>query len=432
MICFCFLLVFSKIACTFVSMFTVFFLLVLFVLDGVGVLGIWFAYRRQARTKRGFVWGHICVSLLLLAVLVLYRATLSKNYINLATRHTVALSIVWIYISKILTIIAYSLSFGVGKAFSILRKHTPQDEKLTTEETMNRAQFLERISLATGTISFGVGFWGTNNTLYDYQLKQVPLKISHLPKAFHGLRIAQISDIHVGSLTNTLAVKGGLEMLLREKPDVICFTGDLVNYEAYEIIRFEHLFSTLKAPLGVFSCLGNHDYGDYTTWANPQAKAHNMQQLIHAHKKLGWHLLIDSHTYIEASGEKIAMLGVGNWSKIRKFPRYGKLAKAFENIDKEVTTQILLSHDPSHWDAEIRPQTPSIYLTLSGHTHGMQMGIEWGNIKISPAQFVFEQWAGLYQKENQYLYVNRGFGYTDGFPMRLGILPEITIFTLQA
>jgi hypothetical protein len=411
-------------------MFTVFFLTVLLLLDGLVLLTLWVAYRRQEAKQKRFIWWHIGISLILVVILLVYRATIGGNYITLATRQTLALFFVWVYFSKLLTMLVFWCLVAFFKIFKKKPKNT-ENSSVSTPNLMNRAQFLERVGVATGGISLGLGFWGTNFALYDYQVRQVPLKIPNLPKAFHGLRIAQISDIHAGSLTNITAVKGGLEMIFAQKPDIICFTGDLVNYESAEVARFEHIFSTIKAPLGVFSCLGNHDYGDYTSWNSPQAKTQNLQQLIEAHKKFGWNLLNDSHTYIEAEGEKIAILGVGNWSKISRFPRYGNLKKAYEGIDKEVSTQILLSHDPTHWDAQVRTQTPHVSLMLAGHTHGMQMGIEWGNFRFSPAQLLFEQWAGLYQKNNQFLYVNRGFGYSDGFPMRLGILPEITIFTLS-
>ena len=216
-------------------------------------------------------------------------------------------------------------------------------------------------------------------------------------------------------------------MLLNEKPDIIFFTGDLVNAVATEMDPYVPIFGRLSAPLGVFSVLGNHDYGDYYRWHSPSAKARNLQHMHNTHKALGWQLLCNSHKEITVDKESIAVIGVENWGR-HGFRKYGNLSCAQEGV--KLPCRILLSHDPTHWDAEVRKDAPDIALTCSGHTHGFQMGVEIGTLRWSPAQYIYDQWAGMYKKDQQYLYVNRGFGFI-GFPGRMGISPEITIFELK-
>jgi predicted MPP superfamily phosphohydrolase len=223
-------------------------------------------------------------------------------------------------------------------------------------------------------------------------------------------------------------VKGGVEMFLKEKPDVIFFTGDLVNNQTEEVKDYIDTFNKLKAPLGVFSITGNHDYGDYKQWSSAEAKRKNFQDLIDAHKALGFDILLNEHRYIEQGGERIAILGNENWGGGR-FTKYGKLDVAHKGIE-DASVKLLLSHDPSHWDAQVRPLYPDIDIMFAGHTHGFQFGVEIGDFRWSPSQYVYKQWAGLYQEDNQYLYVNRGFGYL-GYPGRVGIPPELTIIELK-
>jgi predicted MPP superfamily phosphohydrolase len=217
-------------------------------------------------------------------------------------------------------------------------------------------------------------------------------------------------------------------MLLKEKPDVIFFTGDLVNNQTSELKDYFDVFNKVKAPLGVFSVTGNHDYGDYHRWESANAKAQNFQDLIRAHKELGFDLLQNENRWLEADGERIAILGNENWGAGR-FAKYGKLDQAYKGTE-EAPVKLLLSHDPSHWDAQVRQNYKDIDIMFAGHTHGFQFGVEVGGLKWSPSQYIYKQWAGLYREEDQYLYVNRGFGYL-GYPGRVGIPPEITIVTLK-
>ena len=216
-------------------------------------------------------------------------------------------------------------------------------------------------------------------------------------------------------------------MLMKEKPDIAFFTGDLVNDKAIEVKDYIDIFNKLKAPLGVHSTLGNHDYGDYVQWASPEAKQRNLEDLKKAHALLGWNLMLDENRAITVDGEQIGLIGIQNWGA-GNFAKYGSLEKAYKGAE-EFPVKLLLSHDPSHWQSQVLPDYHDIDIAFAGHTHGMQFGVEIGGLKWSPVQYRYKQWAGLYQEKDQYLYVNRGFGYL-GYPGRVGILPEITIMEL--
>jgi len=295
-------------------------------------------------------------------------------------------------------------------------------------EAITRSEFLSKAALVASAVPLGLSVYGVVTGAHDYRVKRVTLKLPNLPKSFDGIRIGQVSDIHSGSFWNKTAVKGGVEMLMNEKPDLIFFTGDLVNNEASEVKNYIPVFEKLKASLGVFSVTGNHDYGDYHPWLTKEAKRKNFADLIEAHKHLGYDLLMNEHRIIEQGGEKLAIIGIENWGAGR-FSKYGKLDQAYTGTD-EAAAKILLSHDPTSWDAIVRPAYKDIDLTLSGHTHGFQFGVEIANVKWSPCQYVYKQWAGHYQEGDQHLYVNRGFGYL-GYPGRIGMPPELTVIELK-
>jgi predicted MPP superfamily phosphohydrolase len=293
-----------------------------------------------------------------------------------------------------------------------------------------RSEFLLKTAVIAGSLPvIGVGY-GIIIGAHDYRIRRVTLNLPNLPRSLDGIRIGQLSDIHSGSFFNKTAVKGGVEMLMREKADVVFFTGDLVNNVASEVADYVPIFRNVKAPLGVFSTLGNHDYGDYVSWKSIQTKKENLRTLIQAHKEMGWDILMNEHRFLTQNGDSLAIIGIENYGARGNFAKYGRLAPAYQGTE-EAPVKLLLSHDPSHWDAQVRPEYPDIDVMFAGHTHGMQFGVEIGNIKWSPVQYMYEQWAGLYQKGKQYLYVNRGFGYI-GFPGRVGMPPEITIFTLKS
>jgi predicted MPP superfamily phosphohydrolase len=290
-----------------------------------------------------------------------------------------------------------------------------------------RSVFMSWVGLGLGGTLFGSLFLGFRNK-YNYQLKRVSLAYGHLPAAFKGIKIAHISDIHVGSLEDKRAVQAGIDILLQQQPDLVLFTGDLVNNKASEMEGWEEIFSRIKAPLGVYSILGNHDYGDYVAWPTAEDKQANLFKLQQIHAGMGWRLLMNEHVLLEKGGEKIALMGIENWGAKGRFPKYGKMTQAYPGTE-QVPFKILMSHDPSHWDAQVRTEYPDIDLMLSGHTHGMQFGLENPFFKWSPVQWMYPQWAGLYEEGNQKLYVNRGFGFI-GYPGRVGILPEITLMEL--
>ena len=290
-----------------------------------------------------------------------------------------------------------------------------------------RSVFMSWLGLGIGGTLFGSLLYGFGNK-YKYRLQKIPLAFPHLPASFKGLKIIHISDIHSGSFNDIAAVSKGVDMILQQKPDLILFTGDLVNDRATEMKPYMHVFNRLKAPLGVYSSLGNHDYGDYVSWPNPEAKAANLQSLKEVHAELGWRLLMNEHVILEKAGERIALLGIENWGAKGRFPKYGKMHEAHPGTEN-IPFKILLSHDPSHWDAEVKVKYPDVDLMLAGHTHGMQFGIENPYFKWSPVQWMYKQWAGLYESGNQKLYVNRGYGFI-GYPGRVGILPEITLLEL--
>ncbi|HRP89623.1 MAG TPA: metallophosphoesterase [Edaphocola sp.] len=293
--------------------------------------------------------------------------------------------------------------------------------------TIPRSTFLARSSMIVGVLFFGGFLFGVRNR-YRYQLKKIQITIKDLPEQLKGLKLVQLSDIHSGSFDDKEAVLGGVQLAMAQDPDLIVFTGDLVNDRAEEVVPYMDVFKQLKAPLGVYSILGNHDYGDYVQWDSQLDKEENLNTLKKHHQEMGWKLMMNEHVVLNKNGIDFALLGIENWSANSRFPRHGKLNEAYSGLESNsaLPLKILLSHDPSHWDAQVRPEYQDIDLTLSGHTHGMQFGLELPWLKWSPVQFMYKQWAGLYQQEKQYLYVNRGYGFL-GYQGRLGILPEVTL-----
>ncbi len=295
------------------------------------------------------------------------------------------------------------------------------------DNAISRSIFLSWLGIGIGGSLFGSLLYGFSNK-YRYKIEKVKLNFDHLPEAFRGLKIVQISDIHSGSLTDHKAVEKGVQRMMELQPDIIFFTGDLVNNVAEEMDELKTVFSKLAAPLGVYSILGNHDYGDYVQWESAQAKVANLEKLKTVHKEMGWRLLLNEHVGIEKDGQSIALIGIENWGARANFSKYGDLSAAYKGAEN-YPFKILLSHDPSHWEAEVCRDYKEIDLVFSGHTHGMQFGLEIPGFRWSPVQYVYKQWAGLYRKDQQKLYVNRGFGFL-GYPGRVGILPEITYLEL--
>lgn len=295
---------------------------------------------------------------------------------------------------------------------------------------MTRSEFLSKTGLVVAALPFVTMNYGMiSSSVYDYKLKRKTIYLPNLPKSFDGIRIGQISDVHSGSFYDKIAVQGGVDMLNAEKCDVIFFTGDLVNDRTSEMREYTNIFDKVKAPLGVYSILGNHDYGDYVQWPSAAAKQKNLEDLYEVHKNLGWDLLNNENRKLKLGGDEIAIIGVENWGSSLRFPRKGDIEKAKIGTE-EAPVKLLLSHDPSHWRAQILPNHKDIDMMFSGHTHGMQFGVEFGDFKWSPAQYVYPEWSGLYENKLQKLYVNVGYGFL-GYPGRIGILPEITVFELK-
>lgn len=293
---------------------------------------------------------------------------------------------------------------------------------------ITRSEFLSKAALVAAAVPAGTLLYGVVINAYNYQFRKTTIKFPNLPDAFNGFKIIQLSDIHSGSFNKTEPIVEVIKKINSLNADVILFTGDLVNNTSDEMDTFMDVFNQLKARHGVFSITGNHDYGDYVPWDTPEAKVANFEKFKGIHQALGWDLLLNEHRVIERNGEKIALIGIENWGGGR-FAKYGKLDVAHKGTE-EIPFKILLSHDPSHWDAQVRGNYSDIDLTVSGHTHGAQFGIENKWLKWSPSQYIYKQWAGIYKEGKQFLYVNRGFGFL-GYPGRVGILPEVAVLTLE-
>lgn len=339
-------------------------------------------------------------------------------------------TLIGLFMAKLLTVVFFLIDDIRRLVQWTIGKISPaKNSTLTEGEGISRSVFLSWLGLAAGGTLFGSFLYGFSNK-YNYTIKRLKLAYDNLPAGFKGLKIVHISDIHSGSFTDKQAVAKGVQKILDEKPDLIFFTGDLVNDRTTEMEEYMDVFSRVKAPMGVYSTFGNHDYGDYVSWPfNGITKQQNLDQLKQVHAGLGWRLLTNEHVVLERGGDSIAVLGIENWSNKARFPRHGRMDLAHPGTEK-YPFKILLSHDPSHWEAEVQKKYPDIDLMLSGHTHGMQFGVEIPGFKWSPVQYMYKQWAGLYEEGNQKLYVNRGFGFI-GYPGRVGILPEITVIELS-
>lgn len=383
------------------------------------------------------------ISILALGVIISF-PFINAFQTNKFFRNYVFAMLVGLFFAKLIGVIFFLMDDIRRVAIWIMGKIFPNTgAKFMGEDGMaiSRSQFLTWLGVGLGTTFLGTFIYGFTNK-YDYTIRRVKLSFKNLPSSFKGMKIVQISDVHAGSFQNKKAVERGIEMIMQQKPDMILFTGDLVNDIADEMENYADVFAKLKAPLGVYSVLGNHDYGDYYQWKDKDEahlekekaagrKIHtplqtdSIERLKKIQAQMGWRLLLNEHLPIEKNGASIGLIGVENWGA-RGFTKYGKLDEAYKGAEA-YPFKILMSHDPSHWDAEIRPKYNDIDLTLSGHTHGMQFGIENPYFRWSPVQWVYKQWAGLYEEGNQKLYVNRGFGFI-GYPGRVGILPEITLF----
>lgn len=375
----------------------------------------------EKRNLVNYIYWTLCA---LLYAMLLIAAIVGQHNIPKLFRTYIFSFFIIMELSKILGIIF--LLFD--DVYRFVRFATESITKKNTDRDIGRLKFLSIIAIGISAIPFISLVRGMFTGAYNYQVRKIKMRLKNLPEEFEGLKIVQISDIHTGSFLDTKHLNEAFDLILEQKPDIIFFTGDLVNDVASETIGFEDVYKKLKAPLGVFSTLGNHDYGDYTTWETAEAKIANLEQLKSVHHQAGWKLLMNENHLIERNGKQLAIIGIENWGANLRFPKYGKLDQAVVGTEN-AAVKLLLSHDPSHWEGEVIPKYAHIDVMFAGHTHGMQFGIEIPGFKWSPAQYIYKQWAGHYENGNQQLYVNRGLGFL-GYPGRVGILPEITTFEL--
>lgn len=386
------------------------------------------------RTRTLVYGGYWLVSITCLATIILLPYLNWHDWKPIVRSYVLAI-LIGLVMAKLLTVI-FLLVDDVRRGVTwIIQQFGSSKAGQPAEVTggITRSQFLTKMGLLMGGSLFATLTYGFSNK-YNYRVHKIKMAFKNLPPAFKGLRIVQLSDIHSGSFNNKAAVQKGIELVNAQQADLVLFTGDLVNDRAMEMDHYMDLFSQIKAPMGVYSTLGNHDYGDYYPWPDrdtsgfSKQRAENLDRLKQVHGEMGWRLLMNEHVLLEREGQQIALLGIENWSAMSRFPKYGDLKKAYEGA-AHAPFKILLSHDPTHWDAQVRPEYPDIDLMLAGHTHGMQFGVEIPGVKWSPAQYFYKEWAGLYKQGAQRLYVNRGFGFL-GYPGRVGILPEITLIEL--
>lgn len=400
---------------------------------------IFFALRatkiKMAKTKWFSLvwWGYSMALLLGLYISAQFNLPLAYRSIILVAFFMTATS-KFIFIVVLLLDDIRRGGIWIAKLFAPRKRENLEERVETLSEPLpekpingiSRSEFLTKSGILVASLPIFPLSWGVISGGYDYKVIRQKLYLPNLPASFHGMRIAQISDVHSGSFYNKKAVLGGIEMLLGEKPDVVFFTGDLVNNVASEMRDYQDIFTKLKADLGVYSVLGNHDYGDYYFGREDSAaKRKNLKNLKETHQVMGWDLLLDENRSIELNKEKISIVGVENWGTGR-FPKKGDLKKALTGTE-DAQVKLLLSHDPSHWRAQVLDT--DVDVMFAGHTHGMQFGVRGEHFQWSPAKYIYKEWAGLYAHQNQKLYVNVGYGFL-GYPGRVGILPEITVFEL--
>lgn len=375
-------------------------------------------------TKRILTIIYFSVSLALFAGVMLYNQIDPREFKNLRLMIITAFFIV--LVGKVITAL-FLVADDLRRLVAYVINLFPQ--KSEAPKDLSRSEFMTKSALIAGAVPMAMFSFGIISGAHDYRVRKRQIFSRSLPKAFDGMRIVQISDIHTGSFYNKTAVAGGVDLINQQKADIVFFTGDFVNNQSDEAKPYLDIFKKVKADRGVYATMGNHDYGDYRSWPSASAKQADIRQLHEMHRYMGWDILLNENRIIREGSDELAILGLENWGAGR-FSKYGDMAKTYHGTE-EVPFKILLSHDPSHWDAQVRPDFPDVDLMLAGHTHGMQFGIEIGNFRWSPAKFMYKQWADLYQQGDQSLYVNRGFGFI-GYPGRVGILPEITVLELKS
>lgn len=380
------------------------------------------------RARQWITWGYWIVTIFFY-LLTLYAFL---TYSRVAGPSRMVYVVAGMFILLIVPKIMFFLVLGLEDIYRGFRALVIWIVSLTGDSSpgiwVGRRKFISQAAAIVAAIPFSSIIYGMVKGKYDFKVHKITLKFPNLPPQFHGFTITQLSDIHSGSFDNVDAVKRGVELANAQASDLLLFTGDIVNNKAEEMEEWIDVFKVLHAPYGKYSVFGNHDYGDYLDWPSAQAKRNNLDRLKEIHKEIGFRLMLNEHVKIEKNGAAITLVGIENWG-LPPFPQYGNLTKAMNGVDSS-SFKILMSHDPSHFDAEVTRFHEHIDLTLAGHTHGMQFGIEIPGIKWSPVKYRYPKWAGLYEAEKRLLYVNRGFGFL-GFPGRVGIWPEITVIRLE-
>jgi predicted MPP superfamily phosphohydrolase len=335
------------------------------------------------------------------------------------------LAIIFFFMADIYRVVHFSIRYARAK-----KRKEPFNRD---HEIISRGRFLRTLGLAGGGLLFSGMLIGVVKWAYDFKVRRVSLRLPALPESFRGLKIVQISDIHLGSWVSKEPLQEAVNLVNELDPDLVLFTGDLVNFTTREAYKFRDTLQEIRSQHGIYAILGNHDYGDYVNWPTPEAKENNMAELYRFYRDLNWNLLRNENEILQKGPDQLAIIGVENWSAFHHFKTHGNLKKAIKGTEG-VPVKILMSHDPSHWEKEVSIKYPEIDVTLSGHTHGFQFGVDLKNFHWSFAQYMFKYWAGLYSIDSgtkpQYLYVNRGLGMI-GYPGRVGVLPEITLITLE-
>lgn len=367
--------------------------------------------------------GYIVLSLAVYGVFA-YEVSHFQRSDRSTERAQITISLFLIFILPKIFIVLFLLVDDIFRTGGYLVGLTKPTENFFPE----RRKFLSLMGLGLGGVLSALFIDGITFGKYRHKVRRVKVKFANLPKSFKGYKIIQISDVHSGSFSDPSKLQHAIDLINEQNPDLVLFTGDMVNNVADEFKPFIPLFSKIKAKDGKFAVLGNHDYGDYVKWNSKDEQNKNLETLIDYQRQAGFDMLRNENRIIEKNGENIYILGVENWG-LKPFPQYGDIDKALENVPQNAT-KILMSHDPTHFDYVVKKHPKDIHLTLSGHTHGMQFGLDLKNIKWSPVQYRYPKWVDLYESEGKMLYVNRGFGVL-GYPGRVGVLPEITLFELS-
>lgn len=410
------------------------FMVILLLIDAYAFQAFRFVFRNYSKTAiRRISTSYWIISIFCFSIIVLTQITDWHSWNAYFRTYSLALLVIVIPSKIILDV--FILTDDIVRFFrwifiktSSLIKKTKPEKTVPGTMSISRSSFIIKIGLLIGSIPFFSLIYGMAFNAYNYKIRRLNLVLPDLPDSFDGFKIVQISDIHTGSFLSSDPLIRAVSIINEQKPDIVFFTGDLVNYNHEEVLPYMSILKKIEAKHGVFSIFGNHDYGDYYKWKHKEERENDILELKKVHALVGWKLLWDEHHHIELNDERITVIGVQNCSS-HGFSNYGNLEKATKDITYS-PVNILLSHDPSHWGKEVTKKYPRIDLTLSGHTHGMQFGVEIPGFKWSPVQYVYKEWAGMYHENNQYLYVNRGLGFI-GFPGRVGILPEITVLELR-